>query len=328
MPNKPVVIRQSLPTLTNEELEIFKKCSEDIIEFIKYVQIFNPEPGRGWLNLGDVIYPKQKKILRELQEHWKKKYIVLLSPRQSSKTTLVMVFILWLITFTSSSNIGILANRKENARKIFRRFSGMYEKLPQMFRLSSSVSDSKFELELGDGTIVFCAATSKSGLRSESLTLLYLDEFAWLLTPELQSEFYTANYPTIQSMDGGLIVSSTPNGKDLFYDLYRKTQKEIDGEENPLYDSKWILEKIHWKDVDPHGKGRDERWKEQTIRDLGVGGKNGAERFAQEFDNSFEIQAGVSRFFNQDLPANDHLGGSRICLPPAAGANACLGQGP
>jgi hypothetical protein len=295
--------RAPLPTLTVDELEIFQKCADDILEFIKYIKIFNPNPGMGWLNLADVIYPKQKKILKDLQENWKKKYIVLLSPRQSSKTTLVMVFILWLITFTSSSNVGILANKKDNARKIFRRFSGMYERLPQMFRLATTTSDSKFELELEDGTIVFCAATSKSGLRSESLTLLYLDEFAWLPTPDIQSEFWTSNYPIMQSMDGGLIVSSTPNGKDLFYDLFVKTQKTLNGMDNPDYDPKWLLEKIHWRDVDPRGKGRDDKWKEQTIRDLAVGGKNGAERFAQEFDNSFEIKAGVARFFNQDVIA-------------------------
>ncbi len=179
----------------------------------------------------------------------------------------------------------------------------MYERLPAMFRLSATISNSKFELELEDGTIVFCAATSKSGLRSESLTFLYLDEFAWLPTPEIQSEFWTSNYPIMQSMDGGLVVSSTPNGKDLFYDLFMKTQKEVEGQPNPLYDPKWILEKIHWKDVDPRGRGRDEKWKEQTIRDLAVGGKNGAERFAQEFDNSFEIQAGAARFFSQEAIA-------------------------
>lgn len=294
-------VRAPLPTLTADELKTFYECSQDILKFIEHVKIYNP--ARGTLLLSDVIYPKQKKILVDLQNNWKNKYVVLLSPRQSSKTTLVLVFILWLITFTSSSNIGILANKKDNARKIFRRFSGMYEKLPDMFRLSSSTSDSKFELELEDGTIVFCAATSKSGLRSESLTLLYLDEFAWLPTPELQSEFWTSNYPIMQSMDGGLIVSSTPNGKELFYDLWRKTQKTLKGEPNPAYDPKWILEQIHWKDVDPRGKGRDAKWKEQTIRDLAVGGKNGEERFAQEFDNSFEIQAGVARFFNPDVIA-------------------------
>lgn len=303
---KKQITARSIPTLTPEELEIFRKCSEDILEFVKYVKIFNPAPGKGWLVFGDVIYPKQKQILKNLQKNWNKKFTVLLSPRQSSKTTLVMVFILWLITFMTSANVGILANKKDNARKIFRRFSGMYERLPKMFQLALSTSDSKFEMELDDGTVVFCAATSKSGLRSESLTLLYLDEFAWLSTTDLQSEFWTSNYPIMEAMSGGLIVSSTPNGKDLFYDLYCKTQKELKGEPNPKYDPKWVLEQIHWKDVDPRGIGRDDKWKEQKIRDLGVGGQNGLERFAQEYDNSFEIQAGVARFFNQDVVASLH----------------------
>lgn len=301
MSRKTIINRAPTPSLTKEELAIFQKCSDDILEFIKYIKIFNP--ARGWLNLDEVIFPKQKKILADIQKNWRDKYIVLLSPRQSSKTTLVLIFILWIVTFTSSANIAILANRKDNAKKIFRRFSGMYEKLPQMFRLSATISNSKTEMALDDGTIIFCGATSKSGLRSESLTFLYLDEFAFLPSPELQSDFWTANYPIMQSMSGGLVVSSTPRGKCLFFDLYRKTQKEIEGEPNPLYDPKWILERINWRDVDPRGKGRDEKWKQQTIRDLGVGGKNGAERFAQEFDNSFEIQAGIARFFNQEIIA-------------------------
>jgi hypothetical protein len=163
----------------------------------------------------------------------------------------------------------------------------MYKKLPAMFKLSVEIGDSKTELELADGTVVFCSATTRSGLRSESITFLYLDEFSWLQTPELQSEFWQANYPILESMSGGLCVSSTPNGKDLFYDLVQKGKDPTD--------PKWILLQINWQDVFE----RDEVWKAAKIKDLTVGGKEGKEVFAQEYDCSFEVITDKVRFFNQ-----------------------------
>lgn len=276
--------------LTDEELKSFQKCVKDIIEFTKFVEIFNPK--MGWINVFDNLYTKQKEILIDLQKNWQDKFIVLLSPRQSGKTILTLIFILWLITTTTGSIVSIVANKKEVARKIFRRFTSIYKRLPSFLRLSPEISDSKTEIEFADGTLVSISATTSSGLRTESVTLLYWDEAAWVKTDELKQQFYQSNYPILERMEGGFIVSSTPNGSgELFHTLYQKTQKN-----HQSYDPKWVLEKINWGDV----FGRDELWKQQKIRDLSAGGKNGAEIFEQEYNNSFDVVTGVVRFFNQD----------------------------
>lgn len=273
--------------LTVEELEILKQSANDILEFINYVKIFHPK--RGMIPATN-LFPRQREILKELSENWEDKFHLILSARQSGKSVIVLILILWIITFNSSKVIGILANKKDSSSNLFRRFSNMYHALPPMFRLSEEIGDSKSALELSDGTVVFCGPTSASGLRSESISLLVLDEFAFVPAP-IASDFWTSNYPTIEA-SGSLIVVSTPNGKDnVFYDLYKKAKSKKE--------KKWELLEVNWKDV----FNRDEKWKQNKIKDLAVGGKNGVHAFNQEYNNSFDVVTDAIRFFDQESVA-------------------------
>ena len=279
---------QNETTLTFEELEIFKKSSEDILEFINYVKIFHPK--RGMIPAGPALFKKQKDVLKELSLNWEDKFHLILSARQSGKSTIMLILILWIITFKQSKVIGILANKKSSASSLFRRLSNMYHTLPKMFRLSEEIGDSKTELELSDGTIVFCGPTSASGLRSESISLLILEEFAFV-PPAIAADFWQSNYPTIEA-SGSLLVVSTPNGKDnVFYDLYKKAKKKTD--------KKWRLLTIHWSDV----FNRGEKWRKEKIAALSVGGKNGINSFNQEYNNSFDVVTSSIRFFDQEAVA-------------------------
>lgn len=272
-------------TLTPLQVNTYKKCSTDILEFIKYVRIFHPK--RGWIVAVDNLFPKQRKVLKKLSKNWQDDFSLILSARQSGKTTIILILVLWIITFNEAKVIGILANKQTSAKNIFRRFSQMYHKLPETFRLAEEIGDSKVELELNDGTLVFCGPTSKSGLRSESLSLLVLDEFAWV-ADGVDEEFWISNYPTIEQ-SGSLIVTSTPNGMDnVFYDLHQKAKDPKD--------KKWALHEIWWYEVFDRGQ----RWKAKKIQDLSAKGKNGIEAFEREYNNSFEVGGEGIRFFNQE----------------------------
>ena len=290
--------REIKKTLTDKEIEIYKKSSKDILEFIKYVKIKHPNPKKGWLIASEVLAPIQKKILKDIQDNWEDHYIVLLSPRQSGKTTIIMIFFLWLITFTNGANICLLANKKETAKNNFKRFVTMYKKLPGMFRLSGEVGDNKTELLLEDGTTVYCSATTSGGIRGESATCVYWDEVCFVSTQTLQQSFFQSILPTIDTMGGGFICSSTPNYHDLFWEIWCRTQPE-----HPTYDPKWRLEEIKCEESYDLASGelkfRDNEWKEQRIRDLNGAGMNGIEAYMKEYGNSFDIQAGLIKFFNQ-----------------------------
>ena len=82
---------------------------------------------------------------------------------------------------------------------------------------------------------------------------IYLDEFAFVPN-NLQEQFFASVYPTISSGSSSkVLITSTPNGLNLFYKLWADSQ---DGKN----DYKGI--EVHWSET----PGRDEQWKQQTIR--------------------------------------------------------------
>jgi len=105
---------------------------------------------------------------------------------------------------------------------------------------------------------------------------LILDELAFI-DNHLVEEFWRSVYPIISSSKKSKIfIASTPNGTDnLFYELYNgATEGKND----------WKAERVDWWEV----PGRDDEWKEKTVRSLGS-----MEAFEQEFGNVF-LQSGES----------------------------------
>lgn len=97
---------------------------------------------------------------------------------------------------------------------------------------------------------------------------LYLDEFA-IIPKHIIEHFYASVYGTISGKPNGqIIISSTPKGINLFYEIWKKAC---------LTENGYIPIRVNWWEME----GRDENWKKNTIRDVG------AQKFAQEFDCQF-----------------------------------------
>ena len=112
--------------------------------------------------------------------------------------------------------------------------------------------------------------------RGDSCNVLILDELAFI-DNHLVEQFWSSVYPIISSSKKSKIfVASTPNGTgNLFHELYSGA---VEGKND------WHAEKVDWWEF----PGRDEAWKEKTIRTLGS-----REVFDQEFGNVF-LQSGES----------------------------------
>ena len=97
---------------------------------------------------------------------------------------------------------------------------------------------------------------------------IYLDEFAFV-PPHFQGDFFASVYPTISSGNTTkVIITSTPKGLNMFYKMWSEA---VDGKNS------FVPFEVHWSDV----PGRDEKWKEETIR-------NTSERqFREEFETEF-----------------------------------------
>ena len=105
--------------------------------------------------------------------------------------------------------------------EMIRRIRYAYENLPNW--LKPGITDDGWNMH----TIAFdnesridSTAPSMDAGRGESLSLLFLDEFAFVKR-NIQEEFWTSILPTL-STGGSCIMSSTPNGDaDLFATLWR-----------------------------------------------------------------------------------------------------------
>lgn len=82
----------------------------------------------------------------------------------------------------------------------------------------------------------------------------YIDEMAFI---ENDVDFFTSTFPVISSgSKSKVIITSTPNGMNLFYKLFTESQN---GEND------FVSYKVHWSEH----PSRDEAWYNSTIRQIG-----------------------------------------------------------
>ena len=215
---------------------------------------------------GKELYKYQKNLLKAFKNN---RFNVILSSRQSGKTTTITIYALWLVCFQSDKRITIVANKESTAKEIFSRIKMAYEQLP-IYLKPNIKSWRKDGFNLGNDSAITVSTTSSSGPRGSTSNLLIIDEMAHCPN-ELMKELWKSAIPIISSMKKSqIVVISTPNGTDnKFYDLYKDSLKE---------NSEWHLEVVNYWDV----PGRDEVWKEKTLALMGS-----KEDFDQEYANVF-----------------------------------------
>lgn len=246
---------------TQEQVDEYIKCAKDPIYFAKtYIKIVNVD--EGLMNFK--MWPFQEEMLNLFKDN---RFVITKCPRQVGKTTTTVAYLLWATIFTDTQNVAVLANKGSLARDILAKYQLAYENLP-MWLQQGVVTWNKGNVELENGSKIIAASTSSSAIRGGSFNIVFLDEFAFVPT-NMATEFFNSVYPVISSgKKTKIIIVSTPNGMNLFYKLWMDS---INKKNN------YVPFEIHWS----HVPGRDEAWKEETIR-------NTSERqFSQEFETEF-----------------------------------------
>lgn len=182
-------------------------------------------------------------------------------------TTVSAAYFVWYVLFNDLKSVAIMANKQATAFEIMDRFRLAYENLPKWMQQGVKVWN-RGSVELENGSKVFGAATSASGTRGKTVTLLYLDEFAFVEN-NLADAFFTAVYPTITAGTGSKVfMTSTPNGFNHFHKFWNEAEKGING---------FVPLRVHWYET----PGRDQKWYEEQSSVLGP------LKAAQEIDAEF-----------------------------------------
>ena len=246
---------------TSEQVEEVIKCSHDVVYFIRnYVKIINLDEGLVPFDM----YSFQEDMANMITDN---RFSVIKTCRQAGKTTTSAAVILWHVLFNESYTIAILANKLSTAREILSRVQRAYENLP-MWLQQGVIVWNKTNIELENGSQIIASSTASSAIRGYSINFLYLDEFAFV-PRNIQDDFFTSVYPTIISgTNTKVVITSTPNGFDLFYKIWINSVEKRNEYSNFM---------VNWWDV----PGRDEEWKQKTIANTSE------DQFRQEFDAEF-----------------------------------------
>jgi hypothetical protein len=305
--NNPLLKKAYVPIeYTQEQIEEVIKCSKDINYFIKtYTKIINLD--KGLINFE--MYPFQEDMSRTIADN---RFTVIKTCRQAGKTTTSAAVILWHVIFNDSYTVAILANKLSTAREILSRVQRGYENLPKWLQ-QGVVTWNKTNIELENGSQIIAASTASSAIRGFSINFLYLDEFSFV-PRNIQDDFFTSVYPTIVSgTNTKVVITSTPNGFDLFYKIWINS---VEGR------NEYANFSVSWWDV----PGRDDEWREKTIANTSE------DQFRQEFEAEFLgsantlISPNVLRSLTFTTPISSHYEGSLTVYkePEKGGVYFCV----
>lgn len=239
------------PNLRDIIREETKRCMEDPIYFMrKYVKIQHPNKGTIPFDL----FPFQEDALNHFHDD---RFLLILKSRQLGITTLVAAYSLWMMIFNSDKNILIISIKQEVSKEIVTKVRFANDHLPSWLKVKA-VEDNRLSLRLENGSKIQATSSSGDAGRSQALSLLVLDEAAFI---DCAEEIWTSAYNTL-STGGRAIVLSTPNGVGNWYH-----KMWIDAEKKKN-DFKTL--RLPWY-LHPE---RDQRWRDEQTKQLGEKGAN------------------------------------------------------
>ena len=246
---------------TPEEVQEVIKCSEDPVYFIKkYIKIVSLDKGLIPFDM----YHFQEEMVQKFHDN---RFNIAKLPRQSGKSTIVTSYLLWYVLFNDNVNVAILANKAATAREMLQRLQLSYENLPKWLQ-QGILQWNRGSLELENGSKIMAASTSASAVRGMPFNVIFLDEFAFIPN-HIADQFFSSVYPTISSgKSTKVIIISTPHGMNMFYKLWHDAERGT---------NEYIPTEVHWSEV----PGRDDVWKEQTIKNTSE------QQFRVEFECEF-----------------------------------------
>lgn len=241
---RKATVRNAAPK--GPEVDEIVKCGKDPVYFTnKYCKIQHPLRG----TIPFKTYEFQDDCLRDFAKH---PFNIVLKSRQLGLSTVTAAYAVWLAIFRRDKNILVIATKLRTAMNFIKKVRKILACLPGWMRITD-YEESRNEVRFSNGSQIVSIATTEDAGRSEALSLLIVDEAAFVRNFD---EIWSALFPTL-SEGGGAIVMSTPNGVGgQYYDLWMDALSGKNGF-NPI--------KLMW-DVHPE---HDEAYYEKMYAKLG-----------------------------------------------------------
>jgi len=243
---------QNTPNIKDVIKQEYAKCMTNYDHAIKkYCKVEHPMKGI----IPFMLYPFQSKTLSEFTKH---RFNIILKSRQMGISTLVAAYALMQMIFRDNYKVLVIATTQDVAKNLVHKVKIMYNKLPSWLK-EKAISENKLELAFANGSSIKAVSSSGNAGRSEALSLLIIDECAFI---DNIDDIWTSAQMTLAT-GGDAILLSTPNGvNNLFHDLWSKAESNIS--ENGIDAFNPIT--LKW-DLHPE---RDQTWRDQQTANLGI----------------------------------------------------------
>lgn len=157
-----------------------------------------------------LLYPFQKAVLYQFMLN---RFNIILKFRQAGITELISLYCLWLAMYHPNKKINIISIKDTVAKKVLKKIKFMYKNLPSYLQepiINGRAGEfgSVSTIEFANGSVIESIPTSDQAGRSESLSLLVIDEAAIV---RWASTIWASAFPTL-STGGAAIVNSCITG--------------------------------------------------------------------------------------------------------------------
>lgn len=186
--------------ITKDELHTLARVTNDPFFFSTFVYVIHPIRGKVQF----ALYPFQKAVLYQFV---KERFNIVLKFRQAGITELISMYCLWLCMYHPNKKVNIISIKDTTAKKVLKKIKFMYKNLPPYLQTPiingrPTELGSSSMMEFSNGSFIESVPTSPEAGRSESLTLLVIDEAAMV---RWANEVWAAALPTLSCS-----VGSTP----------------------------------------------------------------------------------------------------------------------
>lgn len=226
------------PASRAEQAQEILRCGKDPLYFIKkYAKIQHPKRG----TIPFETYPFQDDCVKDFQTH---RLNIVLKSRQLGLSTLCAAYAAWLAIFYRDKNILVIATKLPTAMNFIKKVRVILQNLPGWLLLPK-FEPTKQAISFSNGSQVVAIPTSDDAGRSEALSLLIVDEAAFIRDFE---DIWTGLAPTF-STGGNAIILSTPCGVGgQYYRLWMQAEHgqndfhpiRIPWDMHPEHDQAWF----------------------------------------------------------------------------------------
>lgn len=201
----------------------------------------------------------------------------------SHNTTTSAIFLLHYILFNFDKTALVLGNIRKTSVEIMDKIKKIFYEIPYFLK-PGVYKWNETEIAFDNGCRCLGSATTTNSGISFTVHCVLADEFAHI-QPNILDKFYNNLFPVITAGKARFIISSTQNGFNLFYRLY-KAAEAGENDYAPFKVDWWQVPE--WNPEEQKWEKRDEEWHRRQVANYGS-----EEAFNKQFGTDFDVTSGT-----------------------------------